>query len=298
MSAQNQIIKLQDILNTKDQYLAIKVLTAGVDETGQPLTNELKIQLSYIRMNSLSATQLASLMKQSLLLAYEIEGFDLAEQFEEYLAQYNFIPDEVELCKQVKNIISTNNEPVGGKEIVVSSKKGAPVISSWLSDYLSFASSKGLGSDALGLVKYFNDGENVKNLDPYQKFILQSIFKLYNFCDRNVLMWEMLPEVVDPKDVPEQISELDINMAFSGIDEEDVTSVAEGPLPPIVPQKQERTVSDFKIPLAKDLDLKAQPRRGLVFDQGTNVDIDETIQKKQEEEIQAKLEDLKQRKKK
>ncbi|HMQ01584.1 MAG TPA: hypothetical protein PKD79_00730 [Candidatus Doudnabacteria bacterium] len=294
---------LKDALNTKDQALAIALLASDRNQGGG-LDNLARQQLSYVRFNSLSVSAAAELMKESLLAAYQIPGYVLSDWFKEYINQYEYLPEAMELCKQASQIISNNQELLGNQPLLLDGAKVPPTISSWLKHY-ALGVSTADSSNPLELMRYFNTNPDLRVLTEGQKTILKDLIKLNNFCQQVVVLWESLPEQVDLTQLPKSLQGL-LDPLTSSWDEETTTNT-ETLTPTIAPvtteTQQENLANEFSFSPQNNFDLHVQPQRGLVFDQPTNVDLDvesanRAEQAKKHQEIQAKLEALKQRKQK
>lgn len=288
--------QVAEAIQYHDNQLAWQILVQVAKQKNLTLPREDSLKLNYLRMNSLDSGKVLLLMQESILVAFTIPEFNLEQKIIDYVELLDYVPAQVDFVKKLRAILENHQELIGSTKIKIDDKMLQPSLANWILDFNR--SIQQSDRTVLNEIRYLNTFPNPKILDSEQREMLKMILRLYDRLVQYDELWEDLPDTLPDSELKN--FEEYINRKFEEVDSENVILQGNSntPLSPIVPQRQERTVSDFKIPLAKDLDLKAQPRRGLVFDQGTNVDIDETIQKKQEEEIQAKLEDLKQRKKK
>lgn len=305
--SQIDVNTIKEVIETQDNREAVRILVAQKKSPEMKIDEDLLIQLQYVRMNSLNVKELLALLKTSILAIYSIPGYLLSERIYDYLEQLDDIPEEIGFYESFVKLLESDEEVIGASDLTVDGKKFTPSIRNFIKDYNSVTNQQ-VEKNALTEVQYFSGSKILSLLPENQRAVVKDIIKSYDDALKKLNEWNSTPEPKNVEEAERLTRDFDLYKVIPGLKEElseesmnakPSSQVSRTkPVPQIVPQRQERTVSDFKIPLAKDLDVKAQPRRGLVFDQGTNVDIDETIQKKQEEEIQAKLEDLKQRKKK
>lgn len=305
--SQIDVNTIKEVIETQDNREAVRILVAQKKAPEMKIDEDLLIQLQYVRMNSLNVKELLALLKTSILAIYSIPGYLLSERIDDYLEQLDDVPEEISFYESFVKLLESDEEVIGTSDLTVDGKKFTPSIRNFIKDY-NFVTNQQAEKNALTEVQYFSGSKILNLLPENQRAVVKDIIKSYDDALKRLNEWNSTPEPKNAEETERLTKDFDLYKVIPGLkdelSEESVNTKSPSqvpktePVPQIVPQKQERTVSDFKIPLAKDLDLKAQPRRGLVFDQGTNVDIDETIKSKQEEEIQAKLEDLKQRKKK
>lgn len=193
---QNQI---QSAIKYFDLEAAIKIIST-LQKTGElDMSDPDILKLYYIRINSLSTNQLYEVLKSSMLVAYEIEDYKLSESLKEFFLQYNFIPEEVELCSKIIKLLQTSEEVLGTKYISLLGKDTAPYIHYWISDHANAVGSK--KRDALSLMQYLNTSPNVKTLTQHERYILKDVLEIYDYCEDIVSLWEQLPDKIDDRDI-------------------------------------------------------------------------------------------------
>jgi hypothetical protein len=300
---QTQTMELvSEILTTRDALAAIRLLGSA---EAVDLDAKSKTMLAYIRMNSLSADRLLQLMKSSILVAYEIPDFDLHDSFHEYLQQYDYAPEEVEICERLIEIIRQNQEQLIDTPIEVRGRRVPPTVDNFINDYVASSAEDPLKRDALTVLQYFNTSLAVRTLPQSKREVLKNVIQLYNYCNQTARVWELIPDNLAVDDLPKQLSIQTVGQALLGVDMEDLEGdvgddLAQLISPEFTPSSQPSLQSDFHMPQPKDMDLSTQPKSGLVFDQPTNINMDEQAQmlaeeKRNQQAIQAKLEALKKR---
>ncbi|MEZ4179997.1 MAG: hypothetical protein R3B41_00550 [Candidatus Doudnabacteria bacterium] len=207
--------ELLTILSTQDASEAVKLLLAE-QEGRVKLTRELRLMLSYVRMQSLSQERLIRLMSESILIAYKIENFDLFQNFNDYCEKIEFVPDMLELCRQVAKLLEDNNEQLLFKANI-ESEKGL-TISEAIKDYVAFSNVNPLEREAIDLVSYFSKSELVRKLAAGQERILNNIFQLLDFAQSNPAFADLLPEEIDINDFPEDFDWAEFYQDLYGID--------------------------------------------------------------------------------
>jgi hypothetical protein len=309
-------------LQTHDQATAIALLGDPHIKTSLNATEIL--QLQYVRMHSLSVTVLLQLLNKSMLVAYSVPEFNLYQEVVAYQEQMNFSTEEIDLIKGVLDVLKHNQEKLGNQNIVMANKTTVPTISHWLLDYDNFRGSN--ERTALDQMKYLNNASNIKILTKEQNLILQNLIQLYDYCNRFLDLWQLIPDDADPVELSKLFTPRDflapiigskefydtdftdhpapladvigggnvskslepvINKPPKSFNNQPKDTVASKPLQPTVPVKDQLSAEpDFHIRLSKDLDLKPQPKKGLVFDQSTNVDMTEELRLRQERSLQ------------
>jgi hypothetical protein len=338
---QDYEITLEEALKGLSARAAVEVLNYARKNNNVNLDQKTILQLTYIRMISLSFDQLVELFNKSILTAYSIADFKLSDQVVKY-ADLLFNPtQEIEVYRKLAGILEKNQEQLGTKNILVGNQSLPPLISNWIKDYNS-----GTQHDALYQMKYINGSANVKTLSPEEHAILLDILKLYDKCISMVQMWDSLPvsedQPIDSKEFRlsdyfpdmEEVEEFDVVE-----NEEDAEPVTPAPIPKPIPKEPVIIERKHPVKIAASIDVptptqkivikpvvpkpKPQPpqppqqheepftlgqpaavkdreKRGLVFDQPTNIDLSkiEAEAKKQEQkqqDIANKLEELKKR---
>lgn len=289
---------ITDAITYLDQERAREVLSYVAKHPSTQLDPGDQARLNYLRLTSIDEDRALGLMQRSILAAYTIEGYQLEQKLVDYLEQLEYAPDIMDFVYKLRDILSSHNEQLGSKEIVVGGKQTPPTIGNWLADYSAFAGKN--QHDALLQVKYVNTSQNAKILSAAEKRVLQSLISIYDHLQRYIEMWELIPDEFPPDEQQElkrkleQIFDSELPTAEQSVSEpvEPASSTPIEAARPVAPS--------FKIPLQKDLDLSTAKRGGLVFDQPTNVNLDDEMQSQTEKRrnelaIQAKLEALKQK---
>ncbi|HMR55105.1 MAG TPA: hypothetical protein PKD34_00735 [Candidatus Doudnabacteria bacterium] len=329
---QNNELQLDEALLYRNPRAAIALL----NDTSNELDRPTQIKLTYVRMISLSLDQLLELLEDSLLIPYDLPDFLLTEMITKYIESDLNVKNESELLLKLKEIIEKNQESIGSKELNLAGKKVPPTTQNWISDYNAYYVTGNENHDPLNQIKYINSSENIKGLDEKSKAILLDILKLYDRSVSFTKLWNSI-EVTD--NVGQIFQETDITQFLPDLEEESSSPSPEQQLvteePALAPAQvaqdiqPERVVQnntpsvgvdtqqakidrnlyvdadseDFKIPQLRDLDLSRQAKRGLVFDEPTNIDLTEVAKRREEElkkqkAIDEKLNALKQRKQK
>ncbi len=327
---QNKELQLEDALLYRNPRAAIVLLNSDGD--GQTLDRSTKIKLTYVRMISLSLDQLLELLETSLLIPYDLPDFLLTEMITKYIDSDLNVQNESKLLLKLKEIIEKNQESIGSKELIVGGKKIPPTTQNWIADYNSFYAVGGGDHDPLNQIKYINSSDNVRGLDEKSKIILIDILKLYDRSVSFTILWDSLEvsdnvgQLFEEKDITEFLPDLEEESSGASLNTQTTVNepVAQNvqlgePEPPfqnnttLAPDTQQAKIdrnlqvgsdeNEFKIPQQRDLDLSRQAKRGLVFDEPTNVDLTEVAKRREEElkkqrAIDEKLNALKQRKQK
>lgn len=314
--------QIDEAIKYRDAQRARDVLILATKDNQIQLPRPDYLRLNYLRMNSLDIDHLISIVKESILEAYKIPNFELEQKLGDYFDLLEYTKPQVDFIYKLKAAIEQNQELLGDQKITVTGKAVPPTIANWLQDYQSLV--VGGNQDALGELKYINTGPNLKILTIPQRKILQSILKIYDHVAMMVELWESIPDKLPP----DQLKEFK-DYAAKKFEEEygaelEQPIVAEEPIseepeitppqeiPPIKdqniipePELPQTPQSPYKIAPQKDLDLSTQPKKGLVFDIPTNIDLKQEAasrekraeQKLKELKIRTKLEELKNRNK-
>lgn len=217
------ITELQNQINQALQYqdpeMAIQLLSQMRAAGKVDFTDPDVLQLGYVRMNSLSANQLAELFRNSVLAAYQIEEFNLYERFKEYLVQYNYVPDEVELCRKLSDLLKSSQEAIGTQSINLNGRSAQPTLASWIEDYEQSQAKQ--EKDVLRLIQYLNTSANVKTLSVSERAILKNILELHDYCNQIVTLWSSLPEEVEGDDIRGSEAKVDWDGVILGLSEPD-----------------------------------------------------------------------------
>jgi hypothetical protein len=283
--------------------------------------------------NGLDVDKVLSLVKESVLVAYQIPEFDLDQRLADYFELLEFTDVQIDFLYKLKAILADHQELLGDQKITVNGKQVSPTIANWIVDYESMINSE--SKDALGEMRYINTGANLKVLSVPQRKALQNILKMYDKISSLLELYEEIPENIPDQEfgrfqdwATKKFEELNgpetIPVAPLAAAAQPVPVQPKSALKPRVPfnaKSASSPAADLKtipvvldsttpqpsnpIPLRKDLDLSTDPKRGLIFDTPTNINMKEEAdlknvrdkQRERDQKIQAKLDDLKKRKK-
>lgn len=304
--------QIDEAIKYRDPVLARDVLIATAKDSQLKLPRPDYLHLNYLRMNSLDQDRVLNLIKESILAAYQIPGFDLEQKITDYFELLEYPPFQIDFVYKLKAVLDQHQEILGTQKITVNGKTASPTIANWILDYQTLSSTT--SKDALGELKYINNAPNLKGLTIPQRKVLQSIIRIYDRVAQLAELWEVIPEKLPPEQIEEfrqwatkkLEEEYGTEIPEQGVSPVEVVNTQPAPKPEPLPSiiEQPSAPNPYKIPLQKDLDLSTQPKKGLVFDMPTNIDLDQeaVARKKRDEEqaqlqkIQSKLEDLKKRK--
>lgn len=289
--------KITEAIQYQDTHDAVAILAYFKKHPDEQLDPAVQLQLEYIRLNSLNTAQVIHLLSTSVLAAYSIPDFLLSEKIETYSELIEDINEEIEFYEKLIKLLDSHPEALGTAKIKVNGATVEPTIGNWLKDYLSSPGDNG-ARNALTEVKYFSTSPNVKLVPENFQAVIKDLIKLYDSVQERLIEWNSIPEPKTEDETKKLLEGYDLYQTFPELAEDSGTTEYNKPkeAPQIVAQKQQRVASDFKIPIAKDLDLKTLPKRGLSFSQGTNVDVSNAVEENKQQEIEAKLEELKKRK--
>ena len=309
---QDYEITLESALQGLSSKSAVQILNYANQHSDLHLETFITLQLSYVRLLSLSVEQLTALMTKSILAAYRLPGYSLAEKVMIYNQLLFDAGQEVVVCRNVKNILQKNQEQLGTSNLNSNNKSLPSVVANWIQDY-----NLDNQHDPLSQLRYIDSSPNVKQLDESQRAILLDIFKLYDKSAGIVDMWDNL-EVPTEEELAKQ--EFRITDYYPDLEPADPSepdyqvedsNLTTEPLKPIIANKSEvaktnelivsvSKASADQFVIKKNIGSIKQEKRGLVFDVPTNIDLKEVEQKAREQEqkqkdIANKLEDLKKR---
>ena len=334
---------IKEIIETQDTREAVRVLVAQKKSPDVKIDQDLLIQLQYVRMNSLNPKELLGLLKTSVLAIYSIPEFLLSERIEDYLEQLDDIPEEISFYESFVKLLESHEEVIGGADLTIDGKKFTPSIQNLIKDYNSATNQQAV-KNALTEVQYFSSSKVLSLLPENQRAVVKDIIKSYDDALEKLNEWNSIPQPQNPQEAAKLLDGFDLYKTIPGLEEDlEEESLAQSskpkpslelnpaqkgyqpkpqtdaiatPKPKAVqavqaPQQEisdKRTGSNFKIPLQKNIDLRTQPKRGLVFED-TNIDVEkeksdkiarEELERKQQESvqenIQSKLNELKKRK--
>lgn len=214
--------------NQKAWEILVEVSKLGETE----LSREDYLRLSYLRMNSLSDTQLLNIIKESILIAFSIPDFDLKKKIVEYVELLDYVPAQIDFIMKLKNLFEVHEELLGSSQILLNGKAVAPTVSNWVSDFNSTLKSR--DRDALSELQYLNTSVNPKKLTPEQRGALKVVLNLYNLLSQYSDFWNSLPSELPDKelfDLNKYIDEL-----FTSEDSEEEISAVSSTEPSFIPQ--------------------------------------------------------------
>lgn len=286
---------IDEIIATQDQAAAIRLLLLQKKEGIKGINPEDLIKLQFIRVNSLSPELFLQLLKSSMLISYKIENYLLSDKIESYVDQLDNVPDEIDFYTQLISVIE-NNQEIFSNDFEDGNKPFGFSVAEIIKDYNQFFPDVN-SKDALNRIKFISSSKKINQLPEKTKKIVKDIIKVYDTAQSRKTEWDSIPEPLDEQEAKQMMGNFDLYQTFPDLAGDLLTesSAVRRETPEVISQKETRELSDFKIPLAKDIDLKTMPKRGLVFDQQTNVDVNSAAEENKEDEIQAKLEELKKR---
>lgn len=309
-------LKIDEALKYRDAQRAWEILVMATKDDQIQLPRLDYLRLNYLRMNALDPDRVLNIIKESVLAAYQIQDFDLDARLADYFELLEYIDVQIDFLYKLKAVLQNHQELLGDQKINVNGKLVIPTIANWILDYQSLINSE--MKDALGEMKYINTAPNLKILSLGQRKALQSILRIYDRIEGFVNLYEELPDKLPPEELREfqnwvvekyeQEYGTDIESPATVIPEENLVSEISEPAPVVEAENStppQESSAPYKIAPQKDLDLSTQPKKGLVFDIPTNIDLkQESIsrekraeQKLKELKIRTKLEELKNRNK-
>ena len=208
----------QEIFINLDSYEAIKLLGVLKKETSlSPDEDFLFTQLQFVRIASLNTDQLVQLLKDDLLVAYTIPGYDLADRVESYINQIDRPTDQIEVSRKVKLCLESNKSIFTKDNIVVKNQSIEGSIKNWLSDYNSYPVKEGVTKGALDEIEFVNKSSNVKKLTDVQLGVIKNILNLYDYLALTIAQWDSIPT---PQNETEAFKGYDLYQFIPGLEED------------------------------------------------------------------------------
>lgn len=220
MTDQELQLEAHDIFLIEDSSEAIKLIQKLKTESSlSEYAQSLLPQLNFIRIASLSNDQLVELLKEHLLSAYTIPGYDLALKIESYVDQIDLVIDRVNVCRNIKSLLEKHALVFGTDTIAIKDRSLTANIASWIADYNSYPL-KGGNRGALSELDYLNKSSNVKKLEPAEKEVLKNILKLYDYVCNFIASWDAIPTPANEK---EAFQDFDLYKFIPGLEEDEGT---------------------------------------------------------------------------
>ena len=174
---------VQLLINDDEPAKAFRLretLSRAVDENVLKLREDLAtynfykqkiIELRFLSFSFSDEKNEVALLKDNLLLSFNLEGFDLLTQIKRKLIGVILVGDRDLLKISFIKALSENNEKI------VSNNK-FKTVRDWLQDYRVNA-----GSDSLSRAQYLSNLKLDKNINDQERDNLLSLFKLYDFLN-------------------------------------------------------------------------------------------------------------------
>jgi hypothetical protein len=193
--------QIKEAINYHDNQLAWSILVQAAKQPEIKLSRQDYLQLSYLRMSSLDAEKLLSIIQESVLAAFAIPDFDLEAKIADYVEALDYVPAQVDFIIKLKSILVQHEEVLGAQKITLGDKAVTPTIANWIADFELSSATKDKG--ALGELRYVNTGQNSKLLTPEQREVLKRILNLYDRLAEYESFWNELPEKLPEADMVE-----------------------------------------------------------------------------------------------
>lgn len=284
--------QMADLIDADSELKAAAVLAIITDiRTNPALSNKLSPDLSSV-MSLIEIIHFSELDEKSALALISDRLHDLIQFCDLYMeikryCYYRSV-DEIDygLLTKIEQAIMASQLIIGNEPVVIGKESFSPTVQNWLKDYIDQASDT-KAQNTFTIAGYMSSSDPAKKLNNLEQSAVTSVIKLYTWLhqprlnEAEILVYEAHREIISPA-----------QFLAGG-------EVKTQPEP--IPEPQPQPIAPmFKIPLQGDLDLSTRQRSGLVFDQPTNIDLNEEGRLRAEEQrnqaaIQAKLEALKQR---
>ncbi len=193
--------QIKEAIAYHDNQLAWSILVQAAKQPELQISKPDFLQLSYLRMSSLSPEKLLGVMQESLLAAFAIADFDLEKKIIDYVEALDYVPEQVDFIIKLKSILTQHEETLGTPKITLGEKTVAPTIANWIADFEQTVGAKEKG--ALGELRYLNTGKNPKLLSPEEREVLKRILNLYDRLSEYESFWNELPEKLSEADMVE-----------------------------------------------------------------------------------------------
>lgn len=162
------------------------------------------VLLAFIRILSISETQLFSLLRTNIQDSYSIPDYELRETLADRFSLLNFPEDGAEFLTKVTEALEANTE-----------KFGTQTIGGWVKMY-SKSVTRNSQKSGFDMVQFLQ--KNGTGLKEDQKVILLEVFKIYNSGKRWLAKYEALPVAQSEADIPENVL---LDMIYGKEDEEE-----------------------------------------------------------------------------
>ncbi|MCC7356862.1 MAG: hypothetical protein IT410_04620 [Candidatus Doudnabacteria bacterium] len=162
------------------------------------------VLLAFIRILSISETQLFSLLRTNIQDSYSIPDYELRETLADRFSLLNFPEDGAEFLTKVTESLEANTE-----------KFGTQTIGGWVKLY-SQSVTRNSEKSGFNMVQFLQ--KNGTGLKEDQKVILLEVFKIYDSGKKWLAKYEALPVAQSEADIPENVL---LDMIYGKEDEEE-----------------------------------------------------------------------------
>lgn len=174
-------LSIQEAIEFRDQPLALEVLTY-IQKNGSSNVDEVTInKLSYVRLSSLSLFKASVLLKESILVAYQIPEYVLSGRLIQFVEQIDLIPDMIEFVERLENTLDSNEEILGSQSI-----------GKWIQDYENYPQNN---RDAFSQTRYISGAAASKSLSKEEKDVLTDLLKISNYIYYILTYWQLLDQL-------------------------------------------------------------------------------------------------------
>lgn len=243
---------IQDAIFYRDQPLALEALTY-IKKNNLTSISDVELQkLSYVRFSSLSILKASVLLKESLLVAYDIPEFILSEEIERFVSQIEIVLDLIEFVERLETILDECKEIIGGV-----------AVGKLLKDYDNIPQNQ---RDAFSQTKYLNTSMT-KSFPKEQHDAFADILKIYDYCYHIRVLWNLFDELPEEEILKKVNPQTDWVALLPGItaiapDEEPAPEPAPKPAPKPVakPRPMEPVANPHYAPLPERPIITLPPR--------------------------------------
>lgn len=149
------------------------------------------VLLAFIRILSISETQLFSLLRTNIQDSYAIPDYELREALADRFSLIDFPEDGAEFLTHVTESLEANTEKLGNQ-----------TIGGWVKLYTE-STARNPQKSGFDMVQFLQ--KNGASLSEDQKVILLEIFKIYDSGKRWLAKYEALPVAQSEADIPDSV---------------------------------------------------------------------------------------------
>lgn len=166
------------------------------------------VLLAFIRILSISDTQLFSLLRSNIQDSYAIPDYELRETLADRFSLLDFPEDGAEFLTQVTASLEANTEKLGNQ-----------TIGGWVKMY-SQSTTRNPEKSGFDMVQFLQ--KNGTGLKEDQKVILLEVFKIYDSGKKWLANYDALPVAQSEADIPEDVL---LDMIYGTEDKEEQSPV-------------------------------------------------------------------------